>query len=305
VIIKSSIYAVIPTFNRTELLRRCVDSLLNQSFSIAKIVVVNSSSLEDTEDMIKQYDNDINIINVNPNWWWAKCMNVGIEYSLLNGADYILAMNDDTYLSPDALEHLLETSMLYPDSIIGGIVRDKNNSGRMINNGYGARFTRYRWIPYKKIVGKASGRDIYYSEGQSGRGVLFPASVYSKIGVYDTKNFAHRGDRDFSYRCYKEGIGQFYDSGADVFLDFKTSYEGVENKRFKLVDVKDALFHINGLYNINHQYRFLAKHYKYLWPLWFTIWILYVTTICLIRMLPFGTNLLKTIINRVMHASDS
>jgi GT2 family glycosyltransferase len=289
------IFAVIPTFNREEMLDVAIQSLLSQSIPIYSIVIINSSSTECTSKMLRRYESKVHEILSDKDCWWAECMNIGIEYSLSHRADYILAMNDDTYLDPNALKYLLQSSNEYKGGIIGGIVKDKNNSSQMINRGYGARYTKFRWIPYKKKIGEVDGREIYYTEGQSGRGVLFPKSVYERVGLYDIANFSHRGDRDFSYRCLKAGVSQYLDSGAVVYLNFETSYEGLANKRFTIDNVKKTLFHTNGMYNVQHQYNFLKKHYKFSWPLWLLVWLMLVTGICFIRVLPNGTNMLKRI----------
>ena len=73
---------------------------------------------------------------------------------------------------------MLETNQNYNDAIIGGIVKDRDISENMINKGYGAKLTKFRWIPYKEVVGTVNKREIYYTEGQSGRGVLFLVKVY-------------------------------------------------------------------------------------------------------------------------------
>jgi len=303
------IFSVIPTFNRVAMLRECVESLIAQSESVIRIVIVNSGSTIEAEGMIKNFSmesaNKIKLINVSEDVWWAECMNIGIEYSLSEGAEYVLAMNDDTHLDAEALKYLLQTSNKYKGSIVGGRVKDKKNSSQMINRGYGARYTKFRWLPYKKIIAKVEGREIYYTEGQSGRGVLFPASVYDKVGLYDIENFPHRGDRDFSYRCFKAGVGQYLDAGATVFLNFETSYQGLANQRLTTSGVLNSMFHINGLYNVRHQYNFLKKHYHYSWHFWFVIWFLFVIVICAIRMIPHGTGIIKGVFERKSYAPDS
>lgn len=302
---KEKIIAVIPTHNRAKMLKECIDSLLHQSYPLHKIVVMDDNSTDKTNDIINSYNSIVDTIHGDGNWWWATCMNAGIKYALKDGADYILAMNDDTFLKSNALKYLLETSKKYKGAIVGGIVKDKEKNDQMINKGYGAKYTKYRWYPHKKVVGTVNGRDIYYTEGQSGRGVLFPASVYEQVGLYDIVNFPHRGDRDFSYRCLQMGIGQYLDSGAAVYLDFKTSYKGVANKRLTFKDVKDALLHINGLYNIDHQYKFLRKHYKYLWPVWLVGWLGPVVCKCIIRMIPFRGNIFIRLFKRRAYAPNS
>jgi len=285
------------------MLRECVRSLLEQSYPLQKILIINSGI--SVKSLLLEFNTkQVHVIRGNQDWWWATCMNAGIEYALSNGAEYILAMNDDTYLESNALEYLLETSQKY-NAIIGGIVKDKDNGGQMVNRGYGAKYTKYRWIPYKKLIGTINGQKIYYSEGQSGRGVLFPASIYREVGLYDIENFPHRGDRDFSYRCLKADIRQYLDSRAVVYLNFDTSYQGIDKKRFTFRDINEALFHINGLYNIEHQYVFLRKHYKYFWFGWFIIWFVPVIGICIFRMFPYGTSILKRYVDRKSYASNS
>jgi GT2 family glycosyltransferase len=287
------ILGVVPTFNRISMLRECVDSMIVQSVRIEKILIVNSGPPEDMAELLKVYSDRLVIIDVDEKNWWADCMNIGISHALREGADYILAMNDDTFLDSKALGCLLETAAEYPGCIIGSIVKDRNDSERLINDGVGSRYTKYRWLPYKKIVGNVQGRDIYYTEGHSGRGVLFPASVYQTVGLYDVERFPHRGDRDFSLRCFKAGVGQFYDSAATVYLNFSTSYLDVEGKRLSIKDIKNVLFHINGLYYLKYQYLFLQKHYAFSWPFWYLIWVCYVLSICTVRFIPKGSCVLR------------
>ena len=287
------IYAVIPTYNRKLLLEECINSLLSQTYEINKIIVVDSGSSDGTIGMLKKINSEkITIINGSNKWWWARCMNEGIGVAIKNNADYVLAMNDDTSLSFDALNILLETSKLYPGSIIGSIVHNKNNINIKITNGYGAKYSKFRWIPKKIILKEDDCGIIYYTEGQSGRGVLFPISVYKKIGIYDDFNFPQYADRDFSYRCLKNGISQYLNSRAITYLDFQTTQIGMQMKNLKFKEIHSLFFDIKGIYNIKNQYRFLKKHYT-IWPIWFSTWIIIVISIVILKLIPGGTNFIR------------
>jgi GT2 family glycosyltransferase len=289
----SIIYAVIPTFNRRKLLQECILSLLSQTYNIDKIIVIDSGSNDGTIEMLKEFNNNkIIIIKGSCEWWWAKCMNEGIKFALNNNADYVLAMNDDTSLGIETLNILLRTSKLYQGSIIGSIVYDKNNIEKKITNGYGAIFSKFRWIPKKIIINQNKDRIIYYTEGQSGRGVLFPIIIYSIVGFYDDLNFPQYADRDFSYRCLKSGVNQYLDSSAITYLDFETTQIGMQNGKLKLKQIPSLFLDIKGIYNLKNQFRFLRKHYLF-WPFWFCIWFIIVLITILIKLIPGGTQLIR------------
>ena len=290
---RHKIFAVVPTFNRKKFLEKCINSLIEQNIPLSQIVIVNSGSTDSTISLLKQFNEKIHIINGNSDWWWAKCMNEGIKYSLEKGADYILAMNDDTYLGKDALNYLLETSVKTNKAIVGSVVTNAMNKDIFYNCRFGAKYTKYKWLSTKLILTKINGREIYYTEGQSGRGVLFPKEIFEKVGLYDEMRFPQYADRDFSLRCIKENIIQCIDSSALVYLNFETTQIGINESTMSMNNIKNILFDIKGVYNIKNQYRFLRKHYKNLWYFWFFLWLGYVFFRIIIQVVPGGKQLFK------------
>ena len=80
--VRSKVIAIIPTFNRKCLLKRCIDSLLAQTYTIDSIVVIDSGSTDGTLEMLNSYTKKIDVVVGNATWWWSRCMNEGIKYSL-------------------------------------------------------------------------------------------------------------------------------------------------------------------------------------------------------------------------------
>jgi len=301
---KYKIFAVVPTFNRKDLLEKCINSLIEQNIPLSQIVIVNSGSTDSTNSMLKKFAKKIHIINGNSSWWWAKSMNEGIKYSLKKGADYILAMNDDTYLGIDALKHLLETSIKTKKAIVGSVVTNANNIDDFYNSRYGAKYTMFKWLSTKLILTKINGREIYYTEGQSGRGVLFPKEIFEKVGLYDEIRFPQYADRDFSLRCIKENVIQCIDSSSLVYLNFETTQIGINESKMSINNIKNILFDIKGVYNIKNQYRFLRKHYKKFWFFWFFLWLGSVFFRIIIHVIPGGMQLIKNFKNTNSYAKD-
>lgn len=106
-----SICAVIVTHNRKELLRECLEALLNQTLIINKIIVVNNASIDGTTEMLKKYKQEysqIETINLTKNVGGAGGFFEGIKFAVENGYDWIWIMDDDVIPQKNALAKLID-----------------------------------------------------------------------------------------------------------------------------------------------------------------------------------------------------
>lgn len=97
---------IIPVFNGEKFIKRCVDSILNQSIYIDEIIIINDNSVDGTIEILeKNYSNldNIKIINLKENHGVSYCRNVGIENS--NG-EYIGFVDSDDYIEVNMFEKM-------------------------------------------------------------------------------------------------------------------------------------------------------------------------------------------------------
>ena len=57
-----NIYIIIPVFNEENYLNDCINSIVNQSFTPKKLLLVNDNSTDDSETIIKKYSQSISWI---------------------------------------------------------------------------------------------------------------------------------------------------------------------------------------------------------------------------------------------------
>lgn len=118
-----NIVSLIVTFNRKLLLEECIQSLLNQSYNISKILIIDNASSDGTEEMLinKGYIKlaKIKYIKLPNNIGGAGGFYEGIKYINENiNYDWIWLMDDDTIPKYDALEKLVESmKILYKENI--------------------------------------------------------------------------------------------------------------------------------------------------------------------------------------------
>ena len=118
-----------PTYNMAHMIKRAIDSILNQSFDDFEIIVVNDGSTDNTENLIKSLasrDSRIKLINQAHSGKPAVATNTGIKNS--NGKYIAILDSDDEWL-PTKLEKQLKliesrpglgfvachTLLVYPD----------------------------------------------------------------------------------------------------------------------------------------------------------------------------------------------
>ncbi len=94
------ISVIIPTFNRLDLLKRAIKSVLNQSIKPYDIIVVDDGSTDDTSEMIQQKYKSINLI---------KQKNSGVSAARNNGiknaqGDWIALLDSDDEWGKNKLE---------------------------------------------------------------------------------------------------------------------------------------------------------------------------------------------------------
>ncbi len=84
---------IIPTYNRANLLPRAIKSVLNQTFKDFELIVVDDGSIDDTEKVVKDInDNRIIYIKNYKNLGIQKSLNKGIEQAR---GEYIARVDDD------------------------------------------------------------------------------------------------------------------------------------------------------------------------------------------------------------------
>ena len=222
------IYIVLINYNGQKDTVECLESLLkikHIDFEFSTIVVDNypENRIEIDENKFK----DINLkVIFNPvNSGFSGGNNVGIKEALKNDADYILLLNNDTYVKEDFLQKLLDFA-------------EKNEkAGLIVPKIYFAKGNEFHKDRYKKeelgkvfwyaggdmdwrnVIGSHRGVDevdhgqydeVVQTDFATGCCVLIKSEVIKKIGVLDEKYFLYYEDSDFSERAKKAGFRIYY-----------------------------------------------------------------------------------------------
>ncbi len=109
----NSIIAVVLTYNRKDLLARCLDGISRQTRPCDGIIVVNNASSDGTEEMLRDMAlAGLTVHTLSENVGASGGFNIGFKLGYQSGADYVWVMDDDVIPEPTALENLLDAERL-------------------------------------------------------------------------------------------------------------------------------------------------------------------------------------------------
>jgi len=109
--------SVVVTYNRLEMLKKCISALESQIYS-CDILIVDNASTDGTRSWMEQYilnKQNIRYINTGVNLGGAGGFNFGMRKAVELGYDYVWIMDDDCIPNPDSLEKLMAA-----DTMLGG-----------------------------------------------------------------------------------------------------------------------------------------------------------------------------------------
>ena len=242
--------AVVVTYNRSEWLIECLETLRNQTRALDAIVVINNASTDDTRSVLDQYvmmhsDMRWHIMHSQENTGGAGGFAQGMQLAHESGYDWIWVMDDDVRVRENALADLLRFSDR-ADVLHG---RRTNPDG----SPFYWQSTFIPWIgfsrPYPDSAFQRS--DIWYTNVACFEGALIHRRVFDQIGYADPRYFLAWDDTEFGYRA-----SEFFK------IAYCNAYTLIRQRGHDNIDVGvRSLYHASDMYRYFHiRNRFLLIH---------------------------------------------
>lgn len=205
------INAVVVTYNRVELLKLCIEKLLGLSYPLNRIVIVNNNSTDGTYEYLEKYkDNSLfEIINLDKNLGGAGGFYHGIKSAYDLGCDYLWIMDDDTIVTEDSLDRLIDSLTILKEEKIGFLTSNvlyKDDKPCMMN----IPTTVYRWNEYiQKCIVEVSHTSFV--------AMFIPYEVVGEVGLPIKEYFIWGDDGEYSTRILRAGYKGFIVGDSTVY----------------------------------------------------------------------------------------
>ncbi len=230
-----SVFVSIINFNGKENTLSCLsqlDKVNKNGLDITAIVIDNASSeeFEINQSFLKNIP--LVFIKNKENLGFAKGHNVGINYAMSHGADFVVILNNDTLLDKDFIRYLVDATKTDPKA---GIVAPKIYFAK----GFEYHKDKYKedekgkvfWyvggqMDWANVIGHHRGVDevdegqydsLCETEYASGCCMLLSADVINQTKGFDSRYFLYYEDSDLCQRAKEAGFKIIYAPKAVIW----------------------------------------------------------------------------------------
>ncbi|MDD3007074.1 MAG: glycosyltransferase family 2 protein [Candidatus Pacebacteria bacterium] len=213
------VYIIVLNWNGKEDTLDCLQSLRSTDYGNYKVTLVDNGSEDDSVVAVKEQFPEVEVVETGKNLGFAGGNNVGIEYAIKAGADYVFLINNDTTVHPDYLKELVLVAE--SDAKIGAV------GSKIYYHGEPERI----WfaggtINWLKNKGEHIGLDEI-DTGQfdeirevgylTGCALLVKREVVEKVGVLEDDYFLYYEDADYSLRIQNAGYKTVYAPKSKIY----------------------------------------------------------------------------------------
>lgn len=228
---RPKISIIIPTKDRIDLLKRCIESIQNRSsYDNYEIIIVDNMSQEEEtaaylDGLGKSYEN-CRIIKFNEKFNYSKLNNYAAEFA--RGEHLLFLNNDIEVLNSDWLEAMLEQSqrdeigcvgakLLYPD-------RKIQHVGVVV--GWGGRAEHiYKWLHSNDIGYMGHFVSIRNYSAVTAACMMLRKSIFNEVGGFDERFEIGFGDVDLCLRVRELGYENLFTPYAEL-LHYESATRG-------------------------------------------------------------------------------
>lgn len=210
------IFVVIPNWNGAEYLKKCLESLHEQSIKHITVVVDNGST-DNSVSLVSNNFKDTILLKNSKNLGFAGGVNTGIKFALENNATSIALLNNDAVADKNWLKNLFVTAKNNPTS---GIISCKLLQSDKKHIDSTGDFYSVNGIPFprgRNQIDKGQFDKDNTVFGASGGASLYRAKMLREIGLFDERFFAYYEDVDISFRAQLAGWKVVYEPEAVAY----------------------------------------------------------------------------------------
>lgn len=207
-----SVCAVILGWQRQADTLECVRSLVQADYPNLRVVLVDNGSRDGTPQRVRACFPTVHLIINSHNLGFAAGNNVGIEYALRQGAEYVFLLNNDSVVAADALAALVKVGQADPHI---GVLTPKIYFYHHRAKIWSAGARKAKLLPGLARIGfgKDDGpaydelREVDYTTGCA---ILVKSEVFREVGLFDPAYFMYFEDCDLSLRVRHAGYTIVY-----------------------------------------------------------------------------------------------
>lgn len=232
------IFVIIVTFNGLRWIDDCIKSIYVNDCN--NIIIIDNASKDGTIEFIQKNYPSVELIKLEKNVGFGAANNIGIKIAMQKGSDFFFLLNQDAYLTRNALSDLV-AEMKHTSNV--GIISPLHL------NGSGTAFdTNFLTVLIKGTDG-AFVNDLYFNKLKRVYSVpivnaaawLLNKNCIEKVGYFDSIFFHYGEDNNYCQRVQYHGLDIKITTRAKILHDREDRNGGVRTEFLKDEDLRRLL----------------------------------------------------------------
>ena len=264
--VREKVSIIILNYNGYQDTIECVYGLNNIKYENLNVIIVDNSSTDGSYLILKEVFPDMKIIQTERNLGYAAGNNIGIEYAIKDGAEFICILNNDVVVTEDFLSPLIESlNSNSTPTIIGPMILE--NSDHQIVQSTGAFIDLVRGrVPVINYGKKRSeiGKDLIKCDYIGGACILFKSIHIDRLGYLPEAYFLFYEETEWCLRAKSKGFEIICNPNVSIKHKGSVSINRVEG-------LTDYLIHRNRV-------KFMKRNVNLIPFIFFMLYLILETT---------------------------
>jgi len=198
---------ILLNWNSYEHTANCIRSLQKCVGGGFDVIVIDNGSKDGSIEKLQHEFDQVIFIPFEMNLGFAGGNNRGFEYAIEKNYEYVMMLNNDVFVQPPFLSHLVNYMDMHPEA---GAIQPKiffNNDRAKIWNGGSSYASFFGWTYSKNYMRKEGviQQTLHEVDWITGCALLVRTSILKEIGLLNEKFFIYYEDVDLSFRIQQAG----------------------------------------------------------------------------------------------------
>ena len=232
---------VILSYNGADYLGDCLSSLKNVNYpkDQLEVLLIDNASTDNSVQYLKNNWPELKLIVAEKNLGFAAGNNIGFQYAIENNFDYVYLLNQDTVVTADFLQPVVELANTNPWI---GAVKSKlllHQDKEKINSiGNEIHYLGFAFAGgYLLADTQLTNKEITYPSGAC---TLFRVSALKDVGLFNPEFFMYHEDADLGWRFWLGGYKVMLAPDSVVYHKYEFSrsikkYYYMERNRYLIL----------------------------------------------------------------------
>lgn len=259
---KIKVSICIAVYNGEKFLKRCLDTIVNQTLKEKEIIIVNDGSTDNSLKILTEYKKlypEINLINLDKNKGVINARKVGVENAK---GQYIGFVDCDDYIGLEMYEKMYNCAIKNNVDIVECGLHCVNGQVKILKNFIRKKYTNYICVAKPSMCKKSSKKVLKsYFKSKSGFPVALWLRIYKK-SLFDDKRIFPKiktvSEDQFIFPCLLYKANSIYYL-KDIFYFY--CHDNLNSSILKLNDNRENLYKNSKtlLSVIRHIQNFIGK----------------------------------------------